>query len=317
VFSETAADKVVAVRGQQVPGQPAGYLIDQPERPDISDSGDVVFFSTINGITLTASIFRCYGGDGNCYTGSGTLEEMVTVGDTYLDSISAETREICELTEHVDASSWGIAFFALTAPTFGGCSAGNDETILRLEYGTITIRPVAKAGDPAEPGAGPRRQYRFDGPPAINNDGDVAFLGETVSGAQQQEVIYFCNEASCPADPSDLPEDIVRQHDDDAAGRDLTRLKSVGLSDLDDVSFQAVANSTVAGSGFGIYLAQPPFTPPALRIAGKNDQTPDSLGTFGETDRPSMSSDGHVAFKSKVRWPDRGREGIWMYDAHP
>jgi hypothetical protein len=30
-----------------------------------------------------------------------------------------------------------------------------------------------------------------------------------------------------------------------------------------------------------------------------------------------MSSDGHVAFKSKVRWPDRGRDGIWIYDAHP
>ena len=297
LFSTLASDTIVAARDQTV----GAATLEGFDRPAISDNGDVVFYARLS--NLSETLFRCTGGDRNCYSGTGALQELVTLGDAYVDSVHAETRVICDLGEQIDASNWGIAFRARTAPLPVGCSGPAVETILRMPFGGA-IQTVATGGDLAKPFTGTRAYSRFDGPPEIDNDGDVAVLGETVDPVQ--EVIYFCDVLACPADPAEAA---VVQLQDDGAGRTVTRFKAVGMSDADDIVFQAVASGSDS-KALGIYVARAPSWT-LERVAANGDAAPG--GEYRRVGRPSMTSDGYIAFEGQLKGGTLSRFTLWVY----
>jgi hypothetical protein len=293
IFAESAAGTIVAASDDPNPGS-AGGTIDRPSRPEISDNGDVVFYARLRSASADEGLFRCVGGNGNCspYGGTAVLEQLVVTGDTYTDSVDAASREVCELSENFDVSNWGIAFRATTAPA-GGCSGAAVRGVLRMPFGGA-IEAIAKDGDPADPGPS-SVHFRFDGAPAINNAGDVAFLGETLNPVQ--EVVYHCTVAGCPV-AGVTPQAFVLQGASDGGGSTVTRFKSVGISDAGDVAFHAVVRDPDK-RGLGVYLARYPSTT-LERLAVKKDIVVPE-GELRRIERPAMSTSGHVAFRGKVK----------------
>ena len=297
IFSDVTGLGIVAVKGN-----PAGVtVLDDFERPAITDNQGVVFFAKL--ANFTNGIFRCSGGDGNCDTGTGTLQQLVAPLATYLDTVDSEMRVICSFTEQFDASNWGIAFRARTATMAGGCGSTQKETILRKSYGG-GFQPVAKDGDAALPAPLSRKHFRFDGPPEINNDGDVAFLGETITPVD--DVIYFCDVVSCPGTS---PTPVVVQRALDTDGNHLTRFKAVGMSDGNAIVFQSVVELAGGGKTLGIHIAPNPGVPQKVIT---NHQF--ALGVeFRRLGKPSMSSDGYVAFEAVVKDGGTSRSALFVY----
>jgi hypothetical protein len=97
---------IVALVGDPVPAPGTGAL-DRVSLAQITNAGDVVFESTISGGTAAQGIFRCSGGDGNCYAGgTGTLSIVQLAGDAVPDRPG---RSFCSF-EEIAASSFGVAF---------------------------------------------------------------------------------------------------------------------------------------------------------------------------------------------------------------
>jgi len=297
IFADVAAQNVVALKGRVV----GAATMQNFERPVITDAGDVVFFALLS--TSQGGIFRCTGGNGNCNSGTATLQQMVTIGHTYFDSVDGTMRVICSLGEQLDASAWGIAFRARTALVGAGCSGTRVETVLRKQYGGA-YQAVVKAGDEALPGAS-REHFRFDGPPVIDNDGDIAILGETVNPVD--DVIYFCDLGSCPGTPL---QPIVVQRDTDVDGNVLTRFKAIGMSDVDDIVFQTVVELAIGGKTSGIYLA----TSPAVRQKIITNHETNGPFEFRRIGKPSMSSDGYVSFESLVTDGITSQFAVFVYN---
>jgi hypothetical protein len=285
-----------------VKGNPAGAgLLDTFERPVITDTGDVVFFAELS--TSVDGIFRCSGGNGNCDTGTALLEQIAAAGTVYTDSVDAEARVICSFTEQFDASNYGIAIRARTARQTTGCGGTQLETILRKQYGG-GFQAVAKDGDDALPAPSSRKHFRFDGPPEINNDGDVTFLGETTTPVD--DVIYFCDVLSCPAAP---PTPVVVQRTLDPDGNRVTRFKAVGASDANEVVFQAVVELAGGGKALAIYLSPSPGV--LQKIIAKKEVNGGL--EFRRLGKPSMSSDGYVAFEALVKDGITSQSAVFVY----
>jgi hypothetical protein len=299
IFSSLAANDVVLARSDSVG---MGVEIRDLDRPSLSDNGEIVVHAQYT--NLDEVLLRCSGGDHNCHSGTGTREELVAINDVYFDSVQSENRIICRLSGQVDASNWGIVFRALTAKQTAGCAGAQQETILRMPYGGVP-QTVATADETALPANGKRKYLRFDGS-AIDNEGDVAVLGETVEPVQ--EVIYFCPVATCPAT---LPLVVASQRMDDGAGRAIGRFKAIGISDLNDVSFQAIAAAPDLKT-LSIYIARyPAWT--LERVAANKEPSPVPGAEFGRLGRPSMSSDGYVTFEAQAKTDTTRPFAFWSY----
>jgi len=301
---------IVDLTADPVPGGPG--LLQDYRTAVVNDADGVVFAADISGgavvggVAVKRGLFRCSGGDGNCSTGTGTLETLVLLNDTVPDRPG---RHLCTLDTYA-ASTYGVAF---RAETQLDCANHMEVPVagdFRLAFGGA-IETLALEGEAAEPIPNPGgTTYGFiPGPPAIANSGIVAFRAQT-SGILHNDVLYRCDPALCPASRAAVA---VKMGDLDDSGNAFQLFSAPGVDDAGDVAFQARAGDRRRVSG--VYLAHP--NGDIETVALLNDVAPGvtpaaSFNFFGP---PSMSPGGRVAFKAKVKAvvaPRKTREGLFL-----
>jgi hypothetical protein len=309
---------IVALLGDPVPAPGTG-LLDQFSSAHIIDTGDVVFDATISGgavvlgVEIDAGIFRCTGGDGNCHSGTGTLETLVLVNDPVPDRPG---REFCSFIALTDpASLFGIVFGASTKLDCADNAEQPLEGVFRKPF-VGAVSTLALQGEPSEPFPAPggTTYASFVGSPAIENGGDVAFVANT-AGIVATSAVYLCDAIGCPAAPADAA--VERgQPDDDG---DLFRAFSQpAISMAGDIAFSARVDP-VSGSGVthGLYVRR--ATTDIETIAKTGDPVPGVVpaATFRFLlHPPAMSPGGKIAFKARIRRSvsPRNREGIFIVE---
>jgi hypothetical protein len=269
-------------------------------KPAMTDSEGVAFHATLSGGSESEGLFRCSSGNGNCASGTGILEQLVVVGDLF----DGGTREVCEISHNFTASDYGIAFRAKTGSV--GCGGGTQDGVLRMDYASDTIVQLALAGDTADTGSGSSSYSRFDGPPAINNSGDVAFLAETVTPL---DIVYRCEIGTCPAA---IAEAFVVQGDSIGGSTFVSRFRAVGISDAADVSFQAIGDG-ISTRGLGVYVRRDSL---AFETAAFKNDPATGDRVFRRVRLPSMSPSGYVAFRAKTKLTTDGTSayGVFVYN---
>jgi hypothetical protein len=303
---------VVSLLGDPIPGVTG--LLKTFFPPVIITSGHVVFRATISGgdtiggVTIDEGIFRCGGGDGNCSSGSGTLEALVLRNDPIPDRPG---RELCVFAE-VAASSFGIAFGAYTKDDCAGGGAAQFG-IFRQPFGGA-VETVALEGEPAQPLPDPGGTVygSIDAdPPGIEDDGITVFLAST-TGLLNTIALYSCDPSVCPASPAVAA---VKLGDTDPGGNTFRRLKPPTVSDAGDMVFAATASGPggrvralyrrLAGGMLEILAAEGDAVPGA--------NPPAELRRFG----PRVSPGGRIAFRGLMRNivpPANSRRGIFVIE---
>jgi hypothetical protein len=292
----------------------------------ITDGGDVVFRASLGnapvvlGVEVDQGVYRCSGGGSpNCSSqegGSGTLTPVVLRGDL------VGGRTICEIGEYA-ASSYGIAF---RAPTQVDCTDTLEvpvEGVFRRAFGG-GLETLALVGGASEPDPPNTTYGRVSRPPAIANDGTVAFWSY-ISGVNAAG-IFVCDPATCPvpAMPVLVAQEGVADAADQPPNNDLVRFSAPGISDTGDVAFAA---SLVGASGrlkgiFRYRQATGLIETVALRngVAPKVDAGDPDAQFRRFVTPPRMSAGGRIAFQATVRRVSgtaRLRRGIYASDASP
>lgn len=304
---------VVSLLGDSIPGVTG--LLKEFFPPVIIASGHVAFRATISGgatiggVTVDQGIFRCGGGDGNCSSGSGTLEALVLRNDAIPDRPG---RELCVFGE-VAASSFGIAFGASTKDD---CTGGETPRfgIFRLPFGGA-VETVALEGEPAEPVPGPGGTVYGsldDEPPGIENDGITVFQSST-AGLLTTNALYSCDPSTCPASPAVAA---VKVGDTDPVGNAFRRMSSPSVSDAGDMVFSATTTGPagliralyrrLAGGMLEILADEGDLVPGA--------SPPAEVRRFGP---PRVSPGGRIAFRAVLRNlspPRNTRRGIFVIE---
>jgi hypothetical protein len=311
---------IVGLLGDPVPGANPG-LLSGFSLPVIADGGDVVFKGAITGggevagVIIDEGLFRCTGGDGNCSSGTGTLETLVLKNDAVPDRAG---REFCEFLA-VDASNFGVAFQAATKldcskPNLFVDPAGEDPLIgvFRKTFSVgSAVATLALQGETAEPFpvfAGTTYGDSL-GKPAINNDGFVAFKSNT-EGLVEVGALYVCNPAACPAAPADA---VLVAGSVDDGGNVLKNFSHPDISDAEDLAFVAKFPG-----GSGVYIRRS-ATSDIETVVLRGDTAPAVVptATFVRFSPPSMSTGGNVAFQADVKnttQPKKKRQGIFLFD---
>ena len=312
---------IVALLGDSVPGVTG--LLAEFSHAVITDDQGVVFRATISGaaevggVKVDQGIFRCSGGDGNCSSGTGSLEPLVLRNDQVPDR---PDRELCNINE-LAASNFGVAF---AAETKEDCADGDGLTrrgVFRMPFAG-SIVTVALEGEACEPYAEPGgTAYGLIWTlPDIANGGSVVFQART-TGILTNYVLYLCRGSTCP---SDLPEAKVITGTADQDGNVLSRFRLPAVSDAGDIAFTANARGD-SGRVTGLYVRRAGVTweyPPETVLL-QGDIVPDLIpatefaGLLANTSQLDMSPGGKIAFKAKVRRvnPPRVRlEGIFLVD---
>ena len=312
---------LVALLGDSVPGVTG--LLAEFSHVVITDDQGVVFWATISGaaevggVNVGQGIFRCSGGDGNCSSGTGSLEALVLRNDQVPDR---QGRKLCNINE-VAASNFGVAFVAETRED---CADGDDLTrkgVFRMPFAgsIVTLALEGEACEPyAEPGG---TAYGLIWTlPDIANDGSVVFQART-TGILTNYALYLCLSSTCPSDPAEAK---VITGTVDQDGNVLSRFRLPAVSDAGDIAFTANARGD-SGRVTGVYVrrAEVTWEHPPETVVLQGDIVPDLIpatefaGLLANTSQLDMSPGGKIAFKAKVRRvnPPRVRlEGMFLVD---
>jgi hypothetical protein len=306
---------VVTFLGDTVPsvtGQLDGFT-----RAHIIDGGDVVFHGTISGpanvggIALDEGIFRCTGGDGNCSTGTGSLEVVVLKNDPVADRAG---REFCRFLE-VAASTFGAAFVAETKEDCGDGAEVPRRGVFRLPFGgsvvTVALEGEVSEPDPT-PGSGTTYQVIVDRPD-IAGDGTIVFKART-TGLLVNTNLYVCDVATCPVAPAEAA---VLQGTTDPGGNAFTGFGPPAVSDSGDVAFTAGARGP-GGRVRGMYVRRSGGALEILALEGDGVPGLVPLATFkGFRERIDVSPGGRLAFEAQVKTdlpPRKTRPGLFLAD---
>ena len=305
---------LVVREGASVPGVTG--TLDRISDPVLSDTGVTYFYGRLASplvslnLPIDEGFFRCTGGDGDCDTGSGTLEALVLRGDAVVD---IPGRELCSFEPQFDASDWGITFIAATRID---CTSGFEFPLIgvfRLAHGG-TVETVAIQTQFANPSPNPfgTTYERFDGRPVIEDDGVVAFLAR-IDGANFDEVIYSCDPATCPAAPADIA---AAEGMLDPQSNFLSKFAAIDISDDADISFFAKGKPSAGGmKGKGVYVYRSAgATLERAAIRGDLTGGMDPQETFLKVLLPGMSAGGRVAFQAKVKGSGTARTVIYLYE---
>ena len=312
---------IVALLGDSVPGVTG--LLAEFSHVTVADDQGVVFRATISGATevggvkVDQGIFRCSGGDGNCSSGTGSLEALVLKNDPLPDRAD---RELCNINE-VAASNFGVAFVAETKED---CAQGDELTrrgVFRLPFAGST-GTVALEGEACEPYAEPGgTTYGLIWTlPDITNDGSVVFQART-AGILSNFVLYLCRSSSCSSDPAEAK---VITGTSDQDGNAFSRFSLPVVSEAGDIAFGAKARGD-NGRVTGVYVrrAEGTWEYPPETVVLQGNLVPDLVPAtefarlLAKTSQLDMSPGGKIAFKAKVRRvnPPRVRlEGVFMAD---
>jgi hypothetical protein len=285
----------------------------------ITDAGDVVFRAelgdapVVGGIEIDAGIYRCGGSPPNCSSqegGTGTLTAVALVGDRS-DPTDPGSPAFCELGDF-DASDFGVVVRALTKVDCTDVGESALYGIFRISVAGV-IETLALEGQPSEPAPPTTSYLTVEPPPAIANNGMVAF-NATIAGLAGG--LFRCDPAVCPgtALPVLAVQAGVASAADQPADNDLTHLSAPGVSNAGDIAFQAILVGPSgqqkgvfvhrAGSGlvetFAIQNGPAPRNPP----------DPDAF--FRKFYPPTMSSGGRAAFRAITRTSDGNRRGVYV-----
>ena len=284
--------------GDVVPGGTG--VMSRFSRAELSAAGDVVFSATISGGTSTEGLFRCSGGDMNCSTGSGAGQTLLLVGDI------VDGREICDIHDNaIAASDWGVAVRTATRLSCADTAETELDAVIRKSYGGAgeVIALVGDASNPT-PGAGGTFYLQLNGTPAISNSGVAAFIGHT-GGLREDEVIFGCDPAACPAAPATV---LASEGDTDGSGHVVSRkFQSVGISDVGDISFHASSISALGKRGTGVYVKRAGASL-VEKVAFKSDLVTGASApaVYARVYLSAMSPTGVVAFRSKIKYTSGG-----------
>jgi len=258
--------------------------------PSLTASGRVVFWASIDQGSSDEAILSCSGGDGDCSTGSGTIEVLAKSGDAISDRPG---REVCEFEEGLHASNWGVAFVASTKSDCAKSAELAKQGVFRKSY-TGGIETVALAGEGSSLGGGFSVYTKFRDRPMIESTGKIVFRS-SVSLIANSDALFLCQPPSCPGSPAQM---IVEKGQDDALGNTLRKISSARIDDAGDVCFHAKAKGPSA-KGDAIYIRRAAGT--LDRLVSKGNLVPDQPGaTFRRVKIPFMSPAGRIAFKGAV-----------------
>ncbi len=273
----------------------------------ITDGGDVVFRASLGnapvvlGLEIDQGIYRCSGGASpNCSSqegGSSTLTPLVLRGDL------VGGRTVCSIGEY-SASSYGIAFRATTQLDCLDTLEAPIDGIFRRAFGggveTLALVGGASAPDPMNTTYGGVAR-----PPAITNDGTVAFWS-SITGVGAAG-LFVCDPATCPVPsmPTLVAQEGTADASDQPPNNDLIRFSAPAISDAGDVAFHA---TLVGASGRlkGIFVYRQGtglIETVALKdgVAPKVDAgDPDALFRRFVAP-PRMSAGGRITFQATVR----------------
>jgi hypothetical protein len=287
----------------------------------ITDGGDVVFRASLGnapivlGLEINQGIYRCSGGlNPNCSSqegGSSTLTPLVLRGDL------VGGRTICAIGEYA-ASSYGVAFRATTQVDCLDTLEAPVEGIFRRAFGG-GYETIALVGAPSAPDPMITTYGGVSRPPAIANDGTIAFWA-SITGVGAGG-IFVCDPASCPTPTMAtlVAQEGIADASDQPPNNDLIRFSAPGISDAGDVAFQAtLAGASGRLKGMFVYRQGTGLIETvALKdgVAPKVDPgDPDAIFRrfFAP---PRMSPGGRIAFQATVRrvsGTPRVRRGVYV-----
>ncbi len=262
--------------------------------PGITDTGAVLFWARTSAIGLEEGIFRCQGGDGDCFSGTGTgvMDYVVVSGMAIPDRPG---RKLCTFPEGLRKSAYGIAFRSLTKTNCSNAGETAIQGVFRLDFaGAVGIETLALAGESTDLGGGATYD-RFRDAPSIENNGLVTFYASTV-GSPKTEAVFLCDPAVCPAAVS---ESVVERGDLDADGNELVKLFSPQIADNGDIFFQAKPRGPTAG-GPTFYALR--FAGALERIVTRGDSVPDTPpAIFRRVGSHELTPGGTLVFRSKIK----------------
>jgi hypothetical protein len=259
------------------------------DAPEINDDGAVVFWGRAEDTVspnLAEGIFVCYGGDGGCVTGSGTVSLLARDGDV------VDGRELCEFERSVHVSVYGVTFLATTRPNCD-IASDNREGVFSVDFADVVgISQIALAGDLTSIGNDDTYK-RFRDIPSVEDDGIVVFRADTSTS----EAVFRCDPAAgCPG--ATLPEVIVVKGQVHSAS-ELRRFGRPQVSDDGDVVFQARPRGGTA-TGRTLYVRR---SGGAIERIVTGDQALDDVAgaTFGRVGVHHVTPGGTVSFRSTVK----------------
>lgn len=270
---------------------PGGGTLDLFIDPVVLDSGDVVVRPRLSGVPSAVNqlFVRCSGGDGNCSAGgTGTLETFVRRDDEVPDRPG---RHFCFLGEF-DASTWGIAFRALTKLDCADPDESDVPGIFRLPYAG-PVATVALEKEAAASAAGGALYADLPGRPSINAAGVVAFLATVTRGARRVAALHVCDPAACPASPAAVA---AEEGDADENLDPLAGFSVPDLSDAGDLVFTARAPR----GGCGVYVWRA-SSGDIETVAAGGEALPDGGGILRCPARATISAGGTVAFRAPFK----------------
>ena len=253
--------------------------------PDVNDAGEVAFFSTLSGSTISAGIFRHSGASGALVALRGQ-PAPASGGGTYLDLASGP---------EIDGS--GRVYFSSTIS--GGSTT---QGLFENDHGTNSA--IALLGGSA-PGTG-GGTYSSLGPPCVSDGGDFAFPA-LVSGGSGGAGVFV--------DSGGVLTAIVVAGQAAPGGGDFSNFGTACVNDSGDVAFFA---SVTGGTGStGIFFRAP--TGGLRAVARTASSAPGTGGgTFysflGGAPQLAINNRGDVAFSAGITGGS-AVEGVFIEEA--
>jgi len=296
VFRTVGATSPVPITMTFQPTPLGGFFTDLGP-PEITDSGAVIFWGETSVAGMEEGLFRCQGGDGDCFSsgGTGTMDALVTSGTAVPDRSG---RSFCTFEDGLHQSSYGIAFRSDTKLNCLNSSEVALPGVFRMDLsGSAGIETVALEGESTQLISGQTAVYdRFRDRPSIRDDGTVVFRADT-AGNFETEAIFRCDPASCPAAAAEI---LYAKGDLDAGMNELRRFSRPQIADNGDIAFQAKPRGLTAG-GPTIYLRRSSGV--LDTVATKGDPVPGSSPAtlFRRLGLHNLSASGSLAFRAKVK----------------
>jgi hypothetical protein len=309
---------VVVRMGDPYPREPppgGGVVVvhAQPKSPIVTKTKGIVFKAFFDRVPATQdqALLRCYGGDLDCSTptGTGTLVPVVTQSEPIANRPG---KVVCGL-HQFDASDYGVVFVAQIKDDCASLSpAPLGVYVKAYPTGVPPEPPVQAIAIEDELVANLPGTTRFDdvsGKPAIDDGGVASFRAET-AGTITAPQIFVCDPGVCPAAPPRvIPKGIL-----DDTGRVLG-----GFSDPVAGGPGLVAFMAKYTGGCGVYVWTPPADPlddgAPVAVVRKADVLAVENAAFQCSRWLSMSSSGRVVFLSDMQRLPKGKhfDGIYSF----
>jgi hypothetical protein len=275
----------------------------------IATSGDVAFIGSISGgavvlgVEVNEGIFRCTGGDGNCSSGTGTLQTLALVNDPIPDRPG---RKLCNFTG-LAASSFGVAFSATTKLD---CGTASEAALLGVFRKPVAgpIVTVALQGEASEPF--PTPGGTIYGLPrtavAISDIGHVAFVATTSGVTSTTTTSSTSTSTSSTSSTSTTSSTAIV----------TTTSSSVTTSSVTTTSTSSTTTSTATPpllATTAIFLCDPATCPAAPATAAVTRGVLDDAGNaFSTFSSPGVSLAGDITFSSRVAQPGFHGSGVYI-----